>query len=81
MSSNQCNRGTGTSDTTLCFPKGLATDSSDNLYVADYFNARVVAYNTPLTDATADIFVGKKAQPECLRHNQYNFVQSGERGL
>jgi len=61
MSSNQCNQGTPStpSTTTLCGPQGMAMDGSGNLYVADSSNARVLAYNSPLADATADIVVGK----------------------
>ena len=44
--SNACNAG-GVSASTLCFPIGIAVDSSGNLYVADNNNNRVLEYNTP----------------------------------
>src|ERR1700722_2844332 len=54
----------------LCFPQGVASDSSDNLYVADAGNNRVLEYNQPLAspagingigDATADLVFGQGA--------------------
>ena len=44
--SNACNAG-GVSASTLCFPIGIAVDTSGNLYVADNNNNRVLEYNTP----------------------------------
>jgi hypothetical protein len=53
----------------LCFPQGVASDSSDNLYVADAGNNRVLEYNQPLAaptgngvgDTTADLVFGQGA--------------------
>ena len=54
----------------LCFPQGVASDSSDNLYVADAGNHRVLEYNQPLAafnaitgagDAIADLVFGQGA--------------------
>jgi len=40
-------------------PQGVALDASGDLYVADYGNNRVLEYNTPLTNATADLVFGQ----------------------
>jgi sugar lactone lactonase YvrE len=45
--------------TGLCGPDGLAVDSSGNLYVADAGNNRVIEYNSPLTNSTADLVLGQ----------------------
>ncbi|HZC45128.1 MAG TPA: NHL repeat-containing protein, partial [Candidatus Acidoferrum sp.] len=47
----------------LCFPQGLASDSSNNLYVADAGNNRVLEFNQPLptSDVTADRVFGQGA--------------------
>jgi sugar lactone lactonase YvrE len=50
---NQCNFGAGVSGNSasaqsLCNPVGLTTDSSGNLYVADFNNRRVVIYDPPV---------------------------------
>ncbi len=48
------------SASTLCGPGGLAVDSVGNLYVADFFNNRVLEYNSPFTtDTTADMVFGQ----------------------
>lgn len=54
---------------TLCEPKQLAVDKFNNLWVADYFNNRVLEYYTPLAstsvvgsdDTTADFVLGQGA--------------------
>src|SRR5204863_6030813 len=51
----------GLSAKSLCLPEGLATDSSNNLYVADKGNNRVLEYNAPLSDNTADNVFGQPA--------------------
>src|SRR5208282_3705111 len=52
----------------LCFPQGVASDSSNNLYVADAGNHRVLEFNQPLAapdistgagDVTADLVFGQ----------------------
>jgi NHL repeat len=54
----------------LCFPQGVASDSSNNLYVADSGNHRVLEFNQPLAafnastgagDAIADLVFGQGA--------------------
>ena len=57
----------------LCNPKGVAVDASDNLYVADTSNNRVLEYNAPLaTDTTADAVLGQ----DNLMHNVANLVDA-----
>jgi sugar lactone lactonase YvrE len=58
FSSNRCNKG-GIGAGTLCDPDGINVDGSGNLYVADSVNNRVLEYNTPLSNATADQVFGK----------------------
>jgi sugar lactone lactonase YvrE len=42
--------------TTLYEPLGVAVDSSNNLYVSDYYNNRVLEYNTPFSQSvTTDL--------------------------
>lgn len=36
----------------FCYPRGLAVDASQNVYVVDEFNHRVLKFNTPLTTNT-----------------------------
>jgi Abnormal spindle-like microcephaly-assoc'd, ASPM-SPD-2-Hydin/NHL repeat len=45
----------------LSNPAGVAVDSNGNLYVADYGNNRVLEYNTPLTNYTADTVIGQNS--------------------
>jgi sugar lactone lactonase YvrE len=45
---NQCS---SPSAETLYGPLGLAVDSANNLYVADYYNNRVLEYNAPFSQA------------------------------
>jgi sugar lactone lactonase YvrE len=59
FSTNTCNNG-GTNQNSLCTPAGVALDGSNNLYVADFSNHRVLEYNTPLTsDTVADKVLGQ----------------------
>src|SRR5262249_62208203 len=53
----------------LANPTGAALDAQGNLYVADQNNSRVLEYNAPLTDTTADLAVG---QPN-LANNTFNY--------
>ncbi len=56
-----------TSSNSLCDPQGLAFDSSQNLWVADSDNNRIVAFNSPLTtNETESTVIG-----------QTNFANSG----
>ncbi len=43
------NQGGAVSGTTLYDPTGVAVDKHGNLYVADYFNSRVLEYDHPVT--------------------------------
>ncbi len=58
FTTNVCNKG-GLSSNSLCNPVGVALDSADNLYVADNSNHRVLEYNTPLANTTANIVFGQ----------------------
>jgi len=46
-----CNSG-GVTAGSLCGPVGIGIDSSETVYVADFFNNRVLAYNAPLASGT-----------------------------
>ena len=50
FSSAGCNLGNSSapSPETLCNPAGIAIDKNNNVWIADYTNARVVEYNSPL---------------------------------
>lgn len=50
FSSNNCNLGNGSAPSaeTLCNPAGIAIDNNNNVWIADFNNARVVEYNSPL---------------------------------
>lgn len=63
-----CNSGGPASANTLCLPEGVAIDPSNNLYVADSNNNRVLEYNSPLAmvggvtgsgDVTSDVVFGQ----------------------
>lgn len=57
---NFTNNGAGGGQTGLNYPRGVALDTADNLYVVDEFNHRVLRYNTPLTtDTTPDVVLGQ----------------------
>ncbi len=59
FTTSTCNNG-GTNQNSLCTPVGVSLDGSNNLYVADYSNHRVLEYNTPLTtNTTADKVFGQ----------------------
>jgi sugar lactone lactonase YvrE len=47
------------SNTSLNLPNGLAVDGSDTLFVADTNNNRILKFNTPLLDTTADQVFGQ----------------------
>ena len=53
FSTGACNQGGAASATTLCKPQGLALDASNNLYVADVVNNRVLEYDQPLSTGEA----------------------------
>jgi sugar lactone lactonase YvrE len=57
---NFCNNnGAQPTSDTLCNPVGVALNSAGNLFVADFGNNRVLQYNTPLTDTTANFVFGQ----------------------
>ncbi len=64
---NSCNRGGAVTASTLCNPAGVASDSTGNIYVADFNNNRVLVYKSPLFangvpgsgDAVADLEFGQ----------------------
>jgi len=58
FTSGDCNHG-GVSATSLCRPKDVTLDGSGNLYVADQGNSRVLEYDAPLSDHTADTVFGQ----------------------
>lgn len=47
LAANGCNRGLPPSASGLCGPRGVALDALNNLYVGDFFNHRVLEYDTP----------------------------------
>ena len=56
FTSKHCNWGSSTpAADTLCGPKGMALDSSGNLWVAEDDNSRVLEYNDPLHSGSTDI--------------------------
>ena len=68
FTSNDKNKG-GVSADSLNFPRCLALDSDGDLYVTDIFNHRVLRYNDPLTDTTADAVFG---QPDFTSNTDNN---------
>ncbi len=58
--SNTANNG-GISSTSLSFPEGVASDAAGNLYVADRSNSRVLEYNTPVQNHTANRVFGQSS--------------------
>ena len=62
FTANNCDFDTDTTISTavdLCYPTGVAVDGSGDLYVADNENNRVLEYNTPLTNSTANTVFGQ----------------------
>jgi hypothetical protein len=73
FASNNCDFDTDTNSSTavdLCYPSGVALDGSGNLYVADNVNNRVLEYNTPLSNTTANTVFGQGGD---LTSNDCNF--------
>lgn len=58
FNTNSCNN-LGVSANSLCFPFALALDAADRLWAADFNNNRVLEYNTPLTNTTANNVFGQ----------------------
>src|SRR5208283_1737397 len=78
--------------TGLCSPQGLASDSNDNLYVADAGNSRVLEFNQPLApfdagtgagDQTADLVFGQGAMGNEFDGNSCDIVdgQASQLGM
>jgi len=68
---NACpNDGDSTAANELSNPVGVALDTSDNLYVADESDNRVLEYSTPLSNSTADLVLGQ----DDFTHNAANLV-------
>ncbi len=61
FTSNRCNFGASAPNAdSLCFPVGVKLDKSDNLWVTDNGNNRILAFFIPLlTDAVADLVIGQ----------------------
>jgi sugar lactone lactonase YvrE len=79
-----CNQG-GVSANTLCSPRGVAVDTHNNLYVADFQNNRVLVYDRPVPffggtpgkpgaagDVTADLVFGQGAAGKTFNTNFCN---------
>ncbi len=58
FTTNTANKG-GISANSLSSPTGVAVDASDNLYVADTNNNRILKFDNPTSDATADLVIGQ----------------------
>ena len=60
FSSNYCNNNnTGTSATGLCLPTDVTVDAAGYLYVVDENNCRVLEFDSPLTNTTANQSLGQ----------------------
>ena len=61
FTSNRCNFGASTPNAeSLCSPLGVKLDKSDNLWVTDNGNNRILAFFIPLlTDTVADLVIGQ----------------------
>ena len=61
FTSAACNTGGQVTASTLCSPRGVAIDTSGNLYVADTTNNRVLEYTSPLSSGeAANVVFGQK---------------------
>jgi len=58
ITSNGCGTASASAQT-LWDPEGMAIDSGGRLYIADSTNSRVLRYDAPLTDSTADQVYGQ----------------------
>ena len=45
----------------MCGPAGLTLDSTNDLYVSDYGNSRVLEFSSPLTNFAASLVIGQDA--------------------
>jgi sugar lactone lactonase YvrE len=54
--SGSCNQGGTPSSSTFCLPVAVATDSSNNLYVSDFQNNRILEFNAPFTQGKSQGF-------------------------
>jgi sugar lactone lactonase YvrE len=62
LTTNSCSNSAGVSASTLYWPYGVATDASNNVYIADFQNNRVLKFNetaNPPSNFTANIVFGQ----------------------
>ncbi len=61
FASNSCNRGNSNpSDNSLCQPTGVFQDSSNNVWVADMANSRILKFNGPISNGqSASLVLGQ----------------------
>ncbi len=91
-----CNYPTGDgalpSNTSLCYPKGIAVDPQGNLYVADSFNGRVLRFPAPFSQTfgqvTADLVLGQASFTSSIKDpsnstmaSPYGVAFTGTNGL
>ena len=77
---NECNLGpsnTPPTAATLCAPNHVAVDASNNLYVADTNNNRVLKYNSPLINTTANLVFGQNGMFKIGACNQNGSAGGG----
>src|SRR5262249_4877373 len=83
--SQGCNFGASTTPNagaagSLCNPIGIALDSHDHLYIADYSNNRVLEFNTPLT-VTATPGSGDTVADAVFGQADFNAIAANSGGL
>jgi sugar lactone lactonase YvrE len=62
LTTNNCSNSAGVSASTLYWPYGVATDASNNVYIADFQNNRVLKFNettNPPSNFSANIVFGQ----------------------
>jgi uncharacterized protein (TIGR03437 family) len=80
------------SNSSLCYPKGIAVDPQGNLYVADSFNGRVLRFPAPFSQpfgqATADLVLGQASFTSSIKDpsnstmaSPYGVAFTGTNGL
>ena len=75
LTTNICNGPSGLGPNSLCGPEGVAVDGSGRLYIADYYNSRVLEYDSPLSSQTANRVFGQSgnfAADACANGNGGN---------
>jgi sugar lactone lactonase YvrE len=66
-----CNMGRGTSNKTLCWPRGATVDARGDLWVADSWNHRVLRFPRPFSgprQPTADLVLGQPSFLSSLKN-------------